>query len=79
MKLNIKLTKPVYRLSEAAKLLGLPVSKLRYDIADGILDARKVGKLIYVAADKFKEYAELYGIECIIESNEFSEKKGGDE
>jgi len=75
MTLTLKLNKPIYKITEVADLLGVPISKVRYDIADGLLDARKVGKLIFVSADKLKEYAELFGLNCELELNDSFEVK----
>jgi excisionase family DNA binding protein len=43
-------------LAEAAALLGVDASTLRHQIANGRLQARKIGRDWYVALDEVRRY-----------------------
>ena len=45
-----------FRLGDAAKLAGVSVGKLRKDIRDGLLVARKIGRCTVILSDELQRY-----------------------
>ncbi len=45
-----------HRLNAAARLAGVSVGKLRKDIRDGLLEARKLGRCTVILSDELQRY-----------------------
>jgi len=53
---NVSLPQTAFRLDDAAKSAGVSVGKLRKDIRDGLLEARKLGRCTVVLRSELERY-----------------------